>query len=1058
MEELISINKREKVKYKMSEIASIVCLSIALAVTVTGLVLSIDSVSRVPRLEELQEVAEKLYSEVNIQAKSIQRKKFSSHQRKYVSPWLDYSQFEESGDVYYDQFTEGMLGDRPTGHGHLIVQSETGNKRIKSSVIKVKENEHNIELTSRNLLRLHINDLVIKNEQVIPIIAPTRGPNGETGECGTPGLHGDIGDKGSPGPIGSKGEQGDRGMDGITGIDGDVGDAGIPADKGVPGNVGRQGGRGDMYNFVKIWGTEEERIADENKTPRPSDFPSPGETGYVITTHIVYVSDEKQDLTGIDNITTQYIHGLKGQKGEKGAPTGPKGSKGNQGEMGVTIAESGDVGDKGFTCGEHGDAGINSTTKGTDGLKGAVGDPGPTGSRGNDGDYDYTGILDILEPRIGFPGYLTGSLLDESLDGISYDLMTNNFTVFVVSPVYLHDVICYVVGFDQVPSIPPTPAQIQEDGIRFDVSVDSDGIGNRLFSADHQKKVFYFTWINNDFQPAGIRGPFGTRKSSVTIDLQEESKERISEQRPISFFLYFSGSTSPAAVLKNIRVPGRYSFDIAVSESQAYEVKTNKSSESLVRIINPTGQVSNVGSTVHVLLISKPIATIKDVMPEVYSDDGGIMIRSGRKGVFDVYQYPSEVLNGPSPSVEVMRSKGSHIVIPTNSLRTYMYTDLFGQESDESQSNREIWFGYEHDGIYTIVPRYLPSKMSTSRIPTLITASIGTLYNVDLTIDFGSRPNKLYYWEYVTSDSKTRTFEEIVTNGSLQMVSNPNPGDMNSRKIISRHYTDRYVHIAWDTGLKSSIISSFVTNFHIQVLIEHNKNDNTLKISTGVDSVLVNLYFSDDPEENPSYETVKSKAQYYKNVNLSQRESKNFMIFGNTFVAYYDNIDYVVKGPFTASNLIDSKIVMVMPSLYSSNTFEYVECQKDTQPYTGYQDTKFVDGIVTPYYVIDQSPSVTTKSWTYVDVKTGDLSSISYQISTDIETSGLVDTVSQFQVPVSYDLKTTGWVSQDIHVSDDDIPILNVRNWLDLPSNREEEGLDYIDLSNSTKIRYGSFI
>jgi hypothetical protein len=230
---------------------------------------------------------------------------------------------------------------------------------------------------------------------------PVPGPAGPQGPQGIQGIKGDKGDKGDTGPAGANGAQGPQGLQGIKG---DTGPAGA---NGANGPQGLQGIKGDK-----------------------------GDTG----------------ATG-----PQGPIGLTGPAGPAGGPQGPIGLTGPQGIAGANGKSilNGTI-NPSVSIGSDGDFYINTSTnvlfgpklngswnngislRGPQGLQGAQGPQGLTGTQGIQGPQGLTGAQGIQGPQ-GLAGIDGRTILNGRSDpanniGSNGDFYINTSTSYFFGP------------------------------------------------------------------------------------------------------------------------------------------------------------------------------------------------------------------------------------------------------------------------------------------------------------------------------------------------------------------------------------------------------------------------------------------------------------------------------------------------------------------------------------------------------------------------------------------------------------------------------------------------
>ncbi|MBR1984501.1 MAG: collagen-like protein [Clostridia bacterium] len=227
------------------------------------------------------------------------------------------------------------------------------------------------------------------------------------GTTGPRGIQGPEGPQGPIGPQGERGPQGIQGEQGIQGVQGIQGEIGPEGPEGPAGPQGPQGARGQGMQFLKIYSSINEMMADyENASKEgvllgdcviviPTD-----ENGEPLTTHedygkIYIKADEERKFIFAGNFSAGLP--IQGEQGPMG-PVGPQGPQGEQGIQGIQgpQGEQGPIGPQG----EVGPVG----PQGPQGLQGPQGPQGPQGEKGEKGDAGGATGPQGPEGPIGPPG------------------------------------------------------------------------------------------------------------------------------------------------------------------------------------------------------------------------------------------------------------------------------------------------------------------------------------------------------------------------------------------------------------------------------------------------------------------------------------------------------------------------------------------------------------------------------------------------------------------------------------------------------------------------------
>ena len=408
------------------------------------------------------------------------------------------SEIEEVGNMSIEEedVTDELSTTRFSAKNHILVTKRR--YRVKPSAMQLLDHTTYCSLESLNPVNFYSDILTLKGQNITPSNIVVSGLVGEKGEQGTKGEMGMVGTKGEKGVLGIKGTKGDQGLQGPIGENGLDGKDGAKGAKGIEGKVGIVGLTGISFDFVKIWPDQATKDTDEGTVPRPPDFPGAGQYGLVSDDGKVYLSDGL-DLTEVDDISEQGANGEVGEKGEKGA-VGTAGDSGVSGLAGTkgSIGEKGFIGLTGLVQGNKGMKGESAS----DGSPGEFGENGPSGAQGPVGDFSMDGFEEIVKPTItsivqGTPGTI--------------------FTINVLNPVYSLpvNVWAYTTTFLNSPSA----QQIQDNGTLINVLVDTNGVGNGLFTnpTPGTTRYVWFTWTDNDGDLQDVLGPFDTPQSIIRI-------------------------------------------------------------------------------------------------------------------------------------------------------------------------------------------------------------------------------------------------------------------------------------------------------------------------------------------------------------------------------------------------------------------------------------------------------------------------------------------------------------------------------------------------------------
>lgn len=584
-------------------------LGLATIGSVTGVVLSSLALQAEPNTKDLGDCIFDLFVSRRISARRYFRKRTSD-------PSISSTTFESVGNTLFEEEDPVAAPTRFSGRDHVLVAKR--GFAVKPSPTQLIENANNISLQSSNPINFRSHTLFLNNQLVTPSVSPT-GLKGEQGEQGPQGDQGDSGLKGVKGDPGSKGSKGQFGNQGPLGEDGKDGKDGLKGEKGINGPAGMTGLLGQTFDFFKIWPDQATKDADEAKDPRPSDFPPAGHYGLVSDDGKVYLSDGL-NLTQVDDISEQGMHGEKGEKGEKG-------NKGDPGQQGLQPAPGpkGDLGLKGFegqpgtTKGEKGSP---STEDGGDGDPGERGDVGPTGNRGPKGDFSMLGFDDITRP-----------VLTTIIQGTPRE----NYTLEVENPVYSLPVRVYALVV--TPGQTPTAQDIVDNGELILVPVDANGQGNALY-VNTSPDNLWFTWVDNDRDPQQPIGPF------IGPDLAFS----VTSQEPATYELFIDGKFE-----SSISVPGGpepVSFPFVASLGQSY----------LIQWVDPNDnsfycEPSTTEGDVAEGTVGGPVNVVFDCYP--LESLGGTLISNTSRTIFVTIDTP-----GGNTFFDSVSSNGGSFVFP----------------------------------------------------------------------------------------------------------------------------------------------------------------------------------------------------------------------------------------------------------------------------------------------------------------------------------------------------------------------------------------------------------
>lgn len=474
-------------------------LGLSLIGSITAVVLTGLALAAQPDTNDLGDCILDLFVSRRITAERYFQLARSSSQKLALRPLEDTS-LEDVGNVFFEEedpvvSTSDVTTQKFTALNHVLVFKR--GFAVKPNPTRVTEFTDHIAFDSLNPINFYSDQLSLKGQVVNPsssgfILTGLKGQKGEQGEQGEIGDGGIKGIKGEPGiqglagVTGLQGPSGDDGKDGLKGAKGAKGGAGLPGIVGLPG---------ETFDFVKIWPDQKSKDDDEATVPRPPDFPALGQYGLVSDDGKVYLSDGL-NLTEVDDISEQGMHGEKGENGNKG-------EKGIDGEQGLQPAEGpkGDIGLKGFKglLGlVKGEKGEESSLLGAKGDGGDTGDLGIKGPEGTKGSFSLDGFDEIVRPLITNNPPTTPA----ELNGVIRNNIT--YTVLVYNPVYSLPVRVYALG--RSTNTTPTAQEIVNNGQLLTVPVDSDGRGNADITI--ASPFAFFTWLDNDFDPQEVRGPF----------------------------------------------------------------------------------------------------------------------------------------------------------------------------------------------------------------------------------------------------------------------------------------------------------------------------------------------------------------------------------------------------------------------------------------------------------------------------------------------------------------------------------------------------------------------
>lgn len=531
----------------------------------TGVILSSFALqNRQPKSEEIGDCLFDLFVTRRIVANSY-------FKLRKANPFVTNNTFESVGNVQIEEEDSTLEPLRFSGRDHVLVTKR--GFALKPSPIQILENTTSLQLTSLlNPISFYSHHLFLKGQLVTEF--PISGLKGESGDMGVKGDVGNVGLGGLKGDQGVMGSKGQIGNQGPIGDDGKIGLKGDKGAKGANGLTGVSGLIGNSFDFAKIWPDQASRIADESKVPRPSDFPNAGEYGVVSDDGKVYLSDGL-NLTEVDDISQQGMHGEKGLKGEKGSK-GEVGEKGFNGLSGLVGEDGlkGFVGVSGMVKGEKGEL---SGVVGGGGDIGESGSLGPDGFQGQKGNFLLAGFDDISRP-----------IITSIVQGTPPD----NFTIEVLNPVYSLPVRVYGWSTSEQPS----GQEIVENGDLISVPVDANGQGNALYVNAGQ--TVWFTWLDNDGDVQEVLGPFTGPDLTFTVTGSE----------PSTFQLYIDGILQSTVTT----VGGQATFPFIGSIGQSYLIQWVENDSFYCEPSFSEGDVheGTVGGPVNVVYDCYPLETL----------------------------------------------------------------------------------------------------------------------------------------------------------------------------------------------------------------------------------------------------------------------------------------------------------------------------------------------------------------------------------------------------------------------------------------------------------------
>lgn len=453
-------------------------IGLAIALAITAVILSSISLTATPTTTSVNVAGgEVSKSNLNATHKVNGQRYFYQTVTPDTEPLENDLILEDAGNLNFVR----KFNDPFPGRNLAIVSSSGQQPSAQPFPFEILEQDNQLTLQSTEPTTIRTNQLQLGPNTIVPANITTTGMKGELGDQGIKGCIGMEGPKGCPclciSAKGNSGEKGEKGTQGPAGEnntnDGKNGDKG---QKGEIGFKGIQGLSGPVYEFVKYWDIDDDRVDDEKLDPRPSDFPGDGEYGLVNETGKVYLSDGK-NLTEVDDISQIPVRGEQGEKGEKGSVKGMKGCKGQPGH---SCLEKGCIGPQGYT-------GPSGTEKGEKGEPNLVEFNGDPGSRGENGESGLRGLIGEFSMN-GFEEVTQSTLT------ITKGTDPTLFILTVYNPVYSTPVPVWGWGRDVLDPT-PTSQEVKENGTLIMVEVDSLRHGNANYNNPSPR--VYFVWDNN---------------------------------------------------------------------------------------------------------------------------------------------------------------------------------------------------------------------------------------------------------------------------------------------------------------------------------------------------------------------------------------------------------------------------------------------------------------------------------------------------------------------------------------------------------------------------------